>query len=93
MVVLVLNDYGDFTELMTIPFPRMVYRDELYGPQYGHFISFGKDENYIFAYCSGSFLLVSLENKCVDVDGSKVQRISKIFSNDYISCVWCIRDF
>lgn len=87
MVVYALNDLGDFTELMTIPLSSSLDSNVLVqmnvltiGPKYGHFISFGEDDDYIFAYGDGRFWLVSLKNKRVVDDGSEVQKISLMIS-------------
>lgn len=73
VVIHVIDDCGDVAELMAIHIGFRVY-----DPRYGHFISFGEEDNYLFIYSEGTLCLISLENKRVEFDGSEVCYISEV---------------
>lgn len=64
LVIHAFEDNGSIVERMAIPLPNK--------PAYGEFISLGETDNYIFAYGTGQFCLVSLENKRVELSCSEV---------------------
>lgn len=77
LIIYLVDNEGAIAEYASIILPSSV------SIEYAFFLPFAEDDNALFCYSSGTFCIVSIENKRVDLEVNEVDHFTLSFTIHY----------